>query len=160
MRFKDAKTATLSLTPAAKFAAHGARSLVDGKKGDPYNFYENWLGFEGESPEAVIDLGSVKSIRGVAIGCLSSQPSWIFTPKSIRIQASRDNILFEEVGKVQVDLAREPAGNRQEISIGLDGIAARYLKIVVENQGVCPDWHAGAAGKAWLLIDEIDVLTH
>ena len=39
----------------------------------------------------------------------------------------------------------------------LKDISARYIKIVGENIGVCPDWHEGAGGKAWLFTDEVIV---
>jgi len=34
---------------------------------------------------------------------------------------------------------------------------ARYLKVVATNTGICPSWHAGNGGKAWLFCDEITV---
>ena len=33
----------------------------------------------------------------------------------------------------------------------------KYLKIVAENAGSCPDWHLGAGGKTWLFADEISL---
>jgi hypothetical protein len=34
---------------------------------------------------------------------------------------------------------------------------ARFVKVVATNTGVCPSWHAGNGGKAWLFCDEITV---
>ena len=34
---------------------------------------------------------------------------------------------------------------------------ARYVKVVATSTGVCPSWHAGNGGKAWLFCDEITV---
>ena len=34
-------------------------------------------------------------------------------------------------------------------------LKARYVKIAAKNLGVCPAWHPGAGGKAWLFMDEI-----
>jgi len=33
----------------------------------------------------------------------------------------------------------------------------RYVRVKAENISVCPEWHPGAGGKAWLFIDEIVV---
>ncbi|MCD6347789.1 MAG: hypothetical protein J7L96_10250, partial [Bacteroidales bacterium] len=32
---------------------------------------------------------------------------------------------------------------------------ARYIRIKAKNRGVCPVWHKGAGGKAWLFADEL-----
>jgi alpha-L-fucosidase len=39
--------------------------------------------------------------------------------------------------------------------IPLNGVKARYVKLVAENVGICPAWHKGAGGDAWLFVDEI-----
>ncbi len=31
----------------------------------------------------------------------------------------------------------------------------RYLKIVAKSIKICPGWHKGAGGKAWVFADEI-----
>ena len=33
----------------------------------------------------------------------------------------------------------------------------RFVRLLAENLGICPDWHKGAGGKAWLFIDEITI---
>jgi hypothetical protein len=30
-----------------------------------------------------------------------------------------------------------------------------YIRIHAKNIAVCPEWHKGAGGKAWLFVDEI-----
>ncbi|NOR11849.1 MAG: hypothetical protein GQ545_01195, partial [Candidatus Aminicenantes bacterium] len=37
----------------------------------------------------------------------------------------------------------------------LPDMRARYIRIKARNVGICPDWHPGAGGKAWLFCDEI-----
>ena len=39
----------------------------------------------------------------------------------------------------------------------LVGIESRYVKVVAENPGVCPDWHAAATEPTWLFVDELVV---
>ena len=34
---------------------------------------------------------------------------------------------------------------------------ARYVRVVAKNFGVCPDWHLGKGGNAWIFADEIEV---
>jgi hypothetical protein len=39
----------------------------------------------------------------------------------------------------------------------LSDMNARYIRVKAKNVGVCPEWHHGAGGKAWLFVDEIIV---
>jgi hypothetical protein len=34
---------------------------------------------------------------------------------------------------------------------------ARYIRIEAKNVGICPPWHKGSGGKAWLFVDEVEV---
>ncbi len=36
-------------------------------------------------------------------------------------------------------------------------IPAHYIRVFAKNRGVCPHWHPGAGGKAWIFADEIVV---
>jgi hypothetical protein len=36
-------------------------------------------------------------------------------------------------------------------------VPARYVRVRAKNVGVCPAWHPGAGGKAWIFVDEIIV---
>jgi hypothetical protein len=33
----------------------------------------------------------------------------------------------------------------------------RFVKVIAKNKAICPDWHVGAGGKAWIFADEITV---
>ena len=50
-----------------------------------------------------------------------------------------------------------PAGSAaaREIALIIMPKSCRYLRILAGNIGVCPSWHKGAGGKAWLFVDEI-----
>jgi len=37
----------------------------------------------------------------------------------------------------------------------LPDMRARHIRVKARNVGICPDWHLGARGKAWLFCDEI-----
>ena len=36
---------------------------------------------------------------------------------------------------------------------------ARFVRITVENGGVCPNWHAASGSESWLFLDEMVVRT-
>lgn len=37
------------------------------------------------------------------------------------------------------------------------GASARYIKVRAKSMGLCPPWHHGAGGAAWLFADEVIV---
>jgi hypothetical protein len=149
---------TLKNPPGPSYAANGAQSLVDNERGSSEFQDGNWLGFEQDDCEAVIDLHSAKQITRVAVGCLQSQGSWIFFPKSIDVAVSDNGTDFKPVGRLDTG---EPKRDEEPLSrdfvIPLDSLAARFVKIRAANVGVCPPWHAGAGGKAWVFVDEIKI---
>jgi alpha-L-fucosidase len=149
---------TLMNPPGQAYAGNGVQSLVDNVRGSSEFQDGNWLGFEQEDCEAVIDLRSVRPITRVAVGCLQSQGSWIFFPKAIEVALSEDGTDFRPVGRIDTG---EPKRGEEMLSrdfvISLESVTARFVKIRAANIGVCPPWHAGAGGKAWVFVDEIKI---
>jgi len=43
----------------------------------------------------------------------------------------------------------------QDFKISFEKTMVRSLKLKAKNIKVCPDWHHGAKGKAWIFMDEI-----
>jgi len=149
---------TLMNPPGQAYAGNGVQSLVDNVRGSSEFQDGNWLGFEQEDCEAVIDLRSVRPITRVAVGCLQSQGSWIFFPKAIEVALSEDGTDFRPVGRIDTG---EPKRGEEMLSrdfvISLESVTARFVRIRAANVGVCPPWHAGAGGKAWVFVDEIKI---
>jgi hexosaminidase len=71
---------------------------------------------------------------------------------------SDDGVEFRLAGERQYPL---PVGREETAPVGLGipfpAVAARYLHVQAKNTGVCPPWHGGAGGKAWLFVDEVIV---
>ncbi len=155
--FIDLKTAKLQLEPAEKFPGQGSKTLVNRKEGSSNNLYAEWIAFEGENCEAVIDLGRNRSIHGLEVGCLSAQSDWIFLPQKIAVLASTNDISYHPVGEKSITIDRIPERKRVSISVPVMETEARYLKVTIQSIKKCPDWHKGAGGKAWIFIDEIEV---
>ena len=155
--FKNLMTASLLKEPAEKFSGNGAKSLLNKIKGTADNLYGDWLGYEGENFEAVIDLSISKSISKLTLGCMQNQNQWIFLPKSIEVLVSNDGETYEKAAKVELLTTKAPNSSREELELIFDTIEARYLMVIAEGIGTCPDWHKGAGGKAWLFVDEVTV---
>jgi hypothetical protein len=126
----------------------GTRSYDDG----------NWQGYEQNDLDATIDLGSVSTISRVAAHFLQDHHSWIFGPTVVQYEVSEDGMRFFSVGKSEFPSAT----SAQEVSIlkvsqEVPAAKARFIRVFAKNLGVCPAWHAGRGGKAWLFVDEIIV---
>ena len=154
---KGKHSLTVAPNYANQYSAMGPVSLVDGIKGDAKNFHKNWLGYEQKNLEAIIDLGKLTPIKNVTGSFLKRHSEWIFLPKHFSVYTSADGKKYKLLSaqNVGVPKSAESAG---VVKISAAKKAqARYVKIVAISTGVCPIWHAGNGGKAWLFCDEITV---
>jgi alpha-L-fucosidase len=159
--FKELESSdvTLKAPPSQAYPAHGAKSLVDKARGTLDYFDENWLGFEQNDCEAVIDLHAARPIAKVVVGCLQTQGSWIFFPKAIEVSVSQDSMEFTPVGRIDTGEPKQDAEVKaKDFAISLTSVTGRFVKVKVSNVGICPAWHNGAGGKAWVFLDEITIM--
>jgi hypothetical protein len=148
---------TLLSEASPKYSAQGPKTIVDGRKGSGKFADGKWLGFDGNDFEAIIDLGSVKPITEVAASFLQSHNSWIFLPLSVEVYTSDDGKNYTPAGVTFGSIPKAYESDQTSIySIQLAN-SARYIRIKAKSTGICPAWHKGSGGKAWLFIDEVDV---
>jgi len=133
-------------------------ALVNGIKGSD-NFRDgNWQGFEGDDLIALIDLGEQKNMSSISVRFFQSVNSWAFFPRTVEYTISQDGQNFQTIATLANDVSDKKPGNLiKEFAGEFSNVAARYVKVKAKNIGVCPEWHAGAGGKAWLFVDEIVV---
>jgi len=114
------------------------------------------LGFEGVDFDAVVDLGKTQKISSIGVSFLQNTGSWIFFPDSIVCSISSDgknySQVFETTNKITENNRSEELKTFEK---SFEKIDARYIHVYAKNVGVCPPWHHGSGGKAWLFIDEI-----
>ena len=158
--FKGVVDADIRLThpPSPSYSALGAPSLIDRVRGTADFRDGTWLGFEQDDCEAVIDQRSANPVSSVVVGCINAQGSWIFLPKAIDVEVSDNGTDFRQIGKLDVEHpGRDDGVYIRDFPVVCERAAARFVKIRVANIGVCPPWHKGAGGKAWVFVDEITV---
>jgi len=150
---KDKKV-MLTTKPSPKYNNDGS-SLTDGLQGSGKFNDGNWMGFNGKDMELTIDLEKNYKNKTLKIYFLSDQNSWIFPPTMVELFTSIDGKDFEKTGQfIFEDIPSDISLDEIEFKIKNK---FRYLKIVAKNRGVCPPWHKGAPGKAWIFVDEIIV---
>jgi hypothetical protein len=147
------------LTSPKKYANEDPQTLTDGAFGSS-SFYANWLGFEGEHLEAIIDLGEVKTVNEISAGFLQVTNHIVFFPKKITYEISMDGKKFQPIATLpnQFPLTKKSKINQIQY-FSSQGIArpARFIKIKAESSLVAPVWHHGAGLPSWIFMDELEV---
>jgi hexosaminidase len=132
--------------------------LVDNLLGQPRPNDLRWKAFRGKPFEAVIDLGSVTSVKRVLARFLHETIFLSFLPPSVTLAVSEDGNVYKTVATVHQDSPlREMRPFIKEYELAAKSAKARYLKLTADNAGLSPDWHKFAGQPTWLLIDEIIV---
>jgi hypothetical protein len=149
------KPAELLTTFSPKYEAGGASALTDGLRGIA-DYHFNWLGFEGEDLEAIIDLGEETTIHEISADFLQDIQSWIFLPESFTAYYSADGEELVRIGTVEnITPDNKTGAFIQAFSIPADNIRTRYIRVRAEALKTCPGWHIGAGKESWIFTDEI-----
>jgi alpha-L-fucosidase len=135
----------------------GKLSLSDNARATTDFHDENWLGFEGNDLEVVIDLGEERRIKKIRVGFLQNIGSWIFYPQELEYALSNDGENFNSVYKYDHVTQKTDEDGIEDFAFRPKNKKARYLRIKAKNMGTCPEWHGGAGGKAWFFVDEVMV---
>ncbi len=156
--FESADSSGISLKGVPGYPARGPHSLVDRIRGTLDFRDGNWIGFEQDNCEAIVDLGLAKPVTTVTVGCLQVQESWIFLPKAIDVSVSDDGTNFRPVGRIEVgELKADQQVSTKDYVVPCAQAQGRFVKVRVVGSGLCPAWHRGAGEKAWVFVDEISI---
>ncbi|MBE0535444.1 MAG: discoidin domain-containing protein [Phycisphaerae bacterium] len=146
----------LSGSPASHYAASGAASLTDGIVSSADHASGEWLGYEGQDFEAVVDLGKSVAISSLSADFLQSNSVGIFLPKQVEFAVSTDGEHYRVIATVKHDTdAREAGPLTRRLSADNLSTEAKYVRVKAANIGPIPEWHRARGRKAWLFIDEI-----
>ena len=145
------------LTVPKKYANEDPKVLTDGALGGN-SFYSNWLGFEGNNLNAVVDLGELKEIKSLSMNFLQVTNHIVFFPVQVEFFYSDDNLKWKSLGKVsnKSDLSpKSKVNDIQTFSINVVELKARYIKVIADNMSKAPIWHHGADLPSWIFADEL-----
>ncbi len=156
------KHVTYLTQPAPQYTENGPEGMVDNICGSANYRIGGWQGWTGDMV-AVVELDKEKMISVVGLNCLENMRSWIFFPKSVKVEYSLDGKSWKPYGEVQ-NTTFQPVQSRQEESVThffgvvkINPIRAKYIKVTGTNFGKLPDWHISAGEQAWLFVTEITV---
>ena len=153
------KNTTFVNPPAERYSKDADIALMDGKKGAPGDWQNDWLGFEGVDMEATIELAVPTKINMVKIGLGHEPNDWVVWPKGVWVSFSADGEEFSDWERAELPVFDSPdkmqGFGRIEARARVDGKQWKYVRVKVENQGVLPKWHPYAGQKAWIMVDEV-----
>ncbi len=139
-----------------KYSGHGDITLINGVLGSLDFTDEEWLGFQGMDFEAVIDLQDITEIKHIESNFMVAEGAWIFSPVKVDFYVSEDNLKYNLIKTSFKEVVMEdPKHKTMQFFADIENHPIRYIKKIPENIGTSPDWHPGAAGTAWLFVDEI-----
>ena len=145
------------ITPVSpKYPGDGALTLVNGIQNEKGLDRKNeFLGFEGNDCEVIIDLGSEIEITSLTVNALKSRSSWIWEPKVVDAWESLDGLNWLPFKKERKITSFNNEKVRAEISFLPTTV--RFVKVLVKNFGTIPASNPGAGNPSWLFVDEIEV---
>ena len=141
-----------------KYSGGGPLTLVDGLTGTTNYNDGYWQGWEGEDLDVVIDLGEPEFIEKISLSFLEAQGSWIFLPTEVVVSFSDEGNSFKHEKKLSlIDGENFGENNRKVVDMNSLNSSGRFVRVQAINRKICPDWHDGTGGKAWIFADEIVV---
>ncbi len=143
-------------TQPKKYAKEDPMVLTDGALGGS-SFYANWLGYEGNDMEVVVDLGEPMKISTISLAFLQVTNHIVFFPTKVAYTASLDNEHYFNLGTINnpMPLTKESKVNDiQFFKLDFDEKRCRYIKVKALNTKT-PYWHHAAGLPSWLFADEI-----
>ena len=149
---------TVNATPTPQYTASGKLSLIDGINGDTNWRKGEWLGYQGQTFEAIIDMKSPQEITRISSTYLQDSKAWILMPKKVEYYASnngKDFILLKTVDNT-LD-AKDETIQVKGFPAEVLPTQARYLKVKAYHFGKLPEWHQGAGGEADIFLDASSV---
>ena len=155
------KNTTFVTPPAERYGKEADIALMDGKKGAPGDYHNDWLGFQGVDMEATIELALPTDINVVKVGICHEPNDWVMWPKSVCVSFSKDGKTFTEWLPAELPVFNKPdkmqGHGRIEARARVNEKQVMFVRVKVENQGVLPNWHPYAGEKAWIMVDEVVV---
>ena len=155
------KSTTFVNLPVERYGKDADIALMDGKKGVPGDYYNDWLGFEGVDMDATIELAVPTDISTVKVGICHEPNNWVMWPKSVWVSFSKDGKEFTEWQMAELPVFDRPdkmhGFGRIEARARVNEKQAKFVRVKVENQGILPEWHPYKGEKAWIMVDEVVV---
>jgi hexosaminidase len=148
------KPITIKNQPAKRYSGGGIATILNGIYGNDNHFGDTeWLGFEGQNFDGVIDLGEAMDISSVKCRFFKNNGAWIYLPKKMSVYTSIDGENYKLAGETtEISTATKVAQPVVKFNA-----KARFVKVVVDRLGIIPEGLTGGGYEAWLFVGELEV---
>lgn len=133
--------------------------LTNGVRGSLRHTDFEWAGWYDEDASFILDMGKRTPVKEVRIGCITNSGMAVHKPSLIRLSVSNNKKTFVPVREItfsQEDIFKNRTAVEDAVFSGLD-LNARYLKLEMENPGLCPIGDIREDQKIWMYFDELIV---
>lgn len=143
----------------SQYAAMGDQTLIDGLYGSTDWRKGDWLGYQGQDIEILIDLNTPKDVHTISLNFLQDSRSWIISPKQVEYLFSNDKKQFTSLTSLQSKTNPKNENVTTELFTYTPEtkIKFRFLKIKITHYGKLPEWHIGKNNNSFIFIDEIKI---
>jgi hexosaminidase len=152
------KTITSTPEPSKYYNKGGMPKLLDGIAGKTPRYSDEWLGWSGENPFILIDLGEDKLLNSLSLYTLQEENNWIYLPEKIDIEVGttmKNFISAKTFSKMEIETnykENSPLDMRFE-----NMILGRYIRILLKCAPKIPAGKPGQGENAWLFLSEISI---
>ncbi|MEN8226658.1 MAG: DUF4838 domain-containing protein [Bacteroidota bacterium] len=145
------------LTQPKNYAGEDPQALTDGSLGGN-SFYSNWLGFEGNDMEAVIDLKREREVTFLHTAFLKVVNHIVFFPEELIISGSVDDQKYYEIARKKTEHPLQKGDKINDIeffTFQFPPVEARYIKLHARSMKKAPPWHHASGLPVWTFCDEV-----
>lgn len=135
------------------YLADGPNSLTDGIRGTKAAG-KYWHGFSSNPLVATIDLGELKTIQSITLGCLQNYGDWIFLPQSVKFEVSKNGVDFIEIQTVTNSNSLNDKNILFDFKASFPAQSCKYVRVTAKKN-ICPPGHSGEGKMGWIFADEI-----
>lgn len=132
--------------PHEKYNHNGSLGLTNGIVGKTPWKGNEWLGFNNDTIQFILDMETVTSFNKIEIGTLNDPGSWIYRPERYHIQVSSNGKKYKTVAKSKMN------GDLIQVN---KKIKARFVKVCIYNKELIPQGQTGGGFTPWTFINEI-----
>ena len=144
--------------PAEAYKTEAEKALIDEHLAGDSSKEPGWIGWQGNDGIFVMDLQETKNVSSVSSDFIHQLGQWALFPKGVSYSYSTDGTNFQPFGKVSIAEDRDPQTKYYQAKCSVrTPVKARYIKVEIENEKICPGWHYGAGHPSWFFIDEVTV---
>ncbi|HTL07916.1 MAG TPA: FN3 associated domain-containing protein, partial [Chitinophagaceae bacterium] len=149
-----------SLTPLDSVfkGVAGAKTLINGEKGESNYRNGKWLGFRRNKMEMLLHYPTPVTVSSVTLSSVIDIGGYIMPPALIEVWGGNNEKALKRLSRY---IPEQPDSLRPTYMRGYDcnfsATTVNYLKIVAVPVAKLPAWHPGKGQKGWLFTDELFV---